>query len=48
MELLLEQKEVSYIKAKKLLGMSIISLLISWVLGAVITSIFYKRGKWKN
>lgn len=25
-----------------------ISLLISWVLGAVITSIFYKRGKWKN
>lgn len=25
-----------------------ISLLISWVLGAVITSIFYRRGKWKN
>ncbi len=25
-----------------------ISLLISWVLGAVITSIFYKRGKWKG
>ncbi len=25
-----------------------ISLLISWVMGAVITSIFYKRGKWKN
>lgn len=25
-----------------------ISLLISWVLGAVITSIFYKMGKWKN
>lgn len=25
-----------------------ISLLISWVLGAVITGIFYKRGKWKN
>ena len=25
-----------------------ISLLISWVLGAVITSIFYKRGKWRE
>lgn len=25
-----------------------VSLLISWVLGAVITSIFYQRGKWKN
>lgn len=25
-----------------------ISLLMSWVLGAVITSIFYKRGKWKE
>ncbi len=25
-----------------------ISLLLSWVLGAVITFIFYKRGKWKN
>lgn len=25
-----------------------VSLLISWVLGAVITSIFYKRGKWKE
>lgn len=25
-----------------------ISLLISWVLGAVITSVFYRRGKWKN
>jgi putative MATE family efflux protein len=25
-----------------------ISLLISWVLGALITSIFYKRGKWKG
>jgi len=25
-----------------------ISLLISWVLGAVLTSIFYARGKWKN
>jgi len=25
-----------------------ISLLVSWVLGAVITSIFYARGKWKN
>lgn len=25
-----------------------ISLLISWVMGAVITSIFYKAGKWKN
>ena len=25
-----------------------ISLLTSWVLGAVLTSIFYKVGKWKN
>ncbi len=25
-----------------------ISLLITWVLGAVITAIFYKRGKWKE
>lgn len=25
-----------------------ISLLISWVLGALITSIFYKRGKWRG
>lgn len=25
-----------------------ISLLISWVMGAVLTSIFYARGKWKN
>ena len=25
-----------------------ISLLVSWVLGAVLTSIFYKRGKWKE
>ncbi|MBQ7900862.1 MAG: MATE family efflux transporter, partial [Clostridia bacterium] len=25
-----------------------ISLLISWVLGAVLTAIFYSRGKWKN
>ncbi len=25
-----------------------ISLLISWVLGAVITGIFYKRGKWRG
>ncbi|MDO4312055.1 MAG: MATE family efflux transporter [Eubacteriales bacterium] len=25
-----------------------ISLLISWVMGAVLTSIFYKRGKWKE
>lgn len=25
-----------------------ISLLIAWILGAVITSIFYKIGKWKN
>ena len=24
------------------------SLLISWVLGAVLTGIFYKRGKWKK
>ncbi len=25
-----------------------ISLLISWVIGAVLTAIFYARGKWKN
>lgn len=25
-----------------------VSLLISWVLGAVITSICYKRGRWKE
>lgn len=25
-----------------------ISLLLSWVLGAVLTAIFYSRGKWKN
>ena len=25
-----------------------VSLLISWVLGAVITSIFYKKGKWRK
>ncbi len=25
-----------------------ISLLCSWVMGAVLTTIFYKRGKWKN
>ena len=25
-----------------------ISLLCSWVLGAIITSIFYVKGKWKN
>ncbi|MBQ8301354.1 MAG: MATE family efflux transporter [Clostridia bacterium] len=25
-----------------------ISLLVSWVMGAVLTSIFYARGKWKN
>ena len=25
-----------------------VSLLLSWVLGAVITAIFYSRGKWKN
>lgn len=25
-----------------------ISLLIAWILGAVITAIFYKIGKWKN
>lgn len=25
-----------------------ISLLVSWVLGAVLTVIFYQRGKWKN
>lgn len=25
-----------------------ISLLCSWVLGAVLTAIFYRIGKWKN
>ncbi len=25
-----------------------ISLMISWVMGAILTSIFYARGKWKN
>ena len=25
-----------------------ISLLISWILGALITFVFYKRGKWKE
>ena len=25
-----------------------ISLLVSWLLGALITFIFYKRGKWKG
>ena len=25
-----------------------VSLLISWVLGAVLTVIFYRIGKWKN
>ena len=25
-----------------------ISLLVSWVMGAVLTAIFYARGKWKN
>ncbi len=25
-----------------------ISLLVSWVLGAVLTAVFYKLGKWKN
>lgn len=25
-----------------------ISLLVSWVIGALITFVFYKRGKWKN
>ena len=25
-----------------------ISLLISWILGAIITVIFYARGKWKE
>ena len=25
-----------------------VSLLISWVLGAVITAFFYRRGKWKT
>ncbi len=25
-----------------------ISLLVSWVMGAVLTAIFYKAGKWKN
>ncbi|MCU6396739.1 hypothetical protein KW820_22690, partial [Enterobacter quasiroggenkampii] len=25
-----------------------ISLLVSWTMGAIITTIFFKRGKWKN
>ena len=25
-----------------------ISLLLSWVMGAVLTTIFYRRGKWKS
>jgi Na+-driven multidrug efflux pump len=25
-----------------------LSLMISWVLGAVLTAIFYKKGKWKS
>ena len=25
-----------------------ISLLLSWIMGAVLTSIFYRKGKWKN
>lgn len=25
-----------------------ISLLVSWTLGAVITTIFYKKGKWRQ
>jgi Na+-driven multidrug efflux pump len=25
-----------------------ISLLLSWILGMVLTLIFYARGKWKN
>jgi len=25
-----------------------ISLLISWVMGAVLTTIFYRRGKWRG
>lgn len=25
-----------------------ISLLLSWVLGALLTAVFYRRGKWKN
>ena len=25
-----------------------ISLLLSWITGAVLTFIFYRRGKWKN
>ncbi len=25
-----------------------ISLLLSWVIGALITFVFYKRGKWKE
>ncbi|MBQ3029649.1 MAG: MATE family efflux transporter, partial [Agathobacter sp.] len=25
-----------------------ISLLCSWCIGAILTSIFYARGKWKN
>ena len=25
-----------------------ISLLISWIMGGILTAIFYSRGKWKN
>lgn len=25
-----------------------VSLLISWVLGALVTVVFYKKGRWKN
>ena len=25
-----------------------ISLLVSWLTGAILTAIFYSRGKWKN
>ena len=25
-----------------------ISLLVSWLIGALLTVIFYRRGKWKN
>ena len=25
-----------------------ISLLISWIMGALITTVFYRRGKWKE
>ena len=25
-----------------------LSLMISWVMGAVLAAIFYKKGKWKN